>query len=109
MPSSRPKPDCLKPPNGVETRTELFELIAEHAGLERARDAQRARAVLGPDRAGEAVGRVVRDADRIRLVVERDQRGDRAEDLLARDPVVVRRLDDRARVPEALAVGVPPR
>src|SRR3989304_1340949 len=26
MPSSRPKPDCLKPPNGVETRTELFEL-----------------------------------------------------------------------------------
>ena len=27
MPSSRPKPDCLKPPNGVETRTELFELM----------------------------------------------------------------------------------
>ena len=26
MPSSRPKPDCLKPPNGVWTRTELFEL-----------------------------------------------------------------------------------
>ncbi len=26
MPSSRPKPDCLKPPNGVATRTELFEL-----------------------------------------------------------------------------------
>ena len=27
MPSSRPKPLCLKPPNGVETRTEVFELI----------------------------------------------------------------------------------
>ena len=26
MPSSRPKPDCFIPPNGVETRTELFEL-----------------------------------------------------------------------------------
>src|SRR5580700_6464989 len=27
MPSSRPKPDCLKPPNGVETRTEELLLI----------------------------------------------------------------------------------
>ena len=27
MPSSRPKPDCLKPPNGVETRTLEFELM----------------------------------------------------------------------------------
>ena len=26
MPSSRPKPDCFMPPNGVWTRTELFEL-----------------------------------------------------------------------------------
>src|SRR5262249_18031559 len=26
MPSWRPKPDCLKPPNGVVGRTELFEL-----------------------------------------------------------------------------------
>src|SRR5229473_2381487 len=26
MPSSRPKPDCLKPPNGVATRTDVFEL-----------------------------------------------------------------------------------
>ena len=25
MPSSRPKPDCFKPPNGVWTRTELLE------------------------------------------------------------------------------------
>ena len=53
MPSSRPKPDCLKPPNGVETRTELFELMLEHAGVERARDAQRAGAVcvqIEPDR-----------------------------------------------------------
>ena len=26
MPSSRPNPDCFIPPNGVATRTELFEL-----------------------------------------------------------------------------------
>jgi hypothetical protein len=25
-PSSRPRPDCLKPPNGVEYRTEEWEL-----------------------------------------------------------------------------------
>ena len=27
MPSSRPKPVCLKPPNGVDGRTDEFELI----------------------------------------------------------------------------------
>ena len=43
-------------------------------------------------------------ADRVGLVLERDERGDRAEHLLAGDAVVVRRLDERARVPEALAV-----
>ena len=26
-PSSRPTPDCLKPPNGVDTRTDVLELI----------------------------------------------------------------------------------
>ena len=104
MPSSRPKPDCLKPPNGVETRTELFELTERTPGLERARHAQRAGAVARPDRAGEAVGRVVREPDRLGLVLERDQRGNRAEDLLARDAVVVGRLDERAREPEAGAV-----
>ena len=68
MPSSRPKPDCLKPPNGVDTRTERVRVDREHAGVERARDAQRARAVARPDRAREPVRRVVRDADRVRLV-----------------------------------------
>src|SRR3954464_11219396 len=77
---------------------------AQHAGLECARDPEGARAVLRPDRAGEAVRRVVRDPDRVRLVLERDQRGNRPEDLLACDAIVVRRLDERARVPEAFAV-----
>src|SRR6185503_20847161 len=39
-----------------------------------------------PDRGGQAIEGVVRDAQRIRLVVERDDRGDRTEDLLAGDP-----------------------
>ena len=104
MPSSRPKPDCLKPPNGVEGRTELFELTERTPVSSAAGDADRAGAVARPDRAGEAVGRVVGDPDRVGLVVERDHGRDRAEDLLAGDPVVVRRLDERAREPEARAV-----
>ncbi len=43
MPSSRPKPDCLKPPNGVETRTELFELT-ERTPVSSARATRSARA-----------------------------------------------------------------
>src|SRR2546428_3569152 len=74
----------------------------EDAGLERAGDAEGAAAVPRPDRPGEPVGRVVRDPDGLLLVVEGDDGGDRAEHLFARDPVVVGRLDERAREPEAL-------
>jgi len=87
MPSSRPKPDCLNPPNGVCTRTDVFAFT------------ESPRAVSRPDRAGEAVRRVVRDANRISLVVEGDDCGHRSEDLLACDAIVVRRLDERARIP----------
>ena len=59
--------------------------------LDRARHAQRAGAVAGPDRARQAVDRVVGEADRLVLALERDHRGDRTEDLLARGAVVVRR------------------
>ena len=90
MPSSRPKPDCLKPPNGVVGAHRAVRVDREDARLDRACDPQRARAVARPDRAREPVRRVVRDPDRIRLVVERDQRRNRPEDLLARDPVAVR-------------------
>src|SRR6476661_6011543 len=51
-----------------------------HAGLDRRGDAVRAADVLGPDVAGEPVLRVVGDADRVGLVLERDQAGHRAED-----------------------------
>ena len=97
MPSSRPKPLCLKPPNGVDGAHRRVRVDREHARLDRARDAQRAAAVARPDRAREPVVGVVRDPDRLGLVGERDQRRDRAEDLLARDPVVRPRLDERRR------------
>ena len=59
-------------------------MIEIDAGLERARDAQRLGAVARPDRAREAVDRVVGQLDRLRLVAERDDHGDRPEDLLGR-------------------------
>ena len=77
---------------------------AEDAGLERPCDPQRPRSVARPDRAREPVRRVVRDPDRVGLVVERDDRRDRAEHLVARHAVVVRRFDERAREPEARAL-----
>src|SRR5580700_2571286 len=53
MPSSRPKPDCLNPPNGVETRTEEL-LLMERTPVSSARATRSARAPfvdqIEPDR-----------------------------------------------------------
>src|SRR5439155_3242802 len=78
----------------------------DRPGLERPGDAERARSVLRPDRAGEAVDRVIRDPDRVGLVLERDHGGDRAEDLLAGGAVVVRDgAEDGRREPETATLG----
>src|SRR5450755_3284618 len=45
MPSSRPKPDCLKPPNGVETRTDEL-LLMDSTPVSSARATRSARAPL---------------------------------------------------------------
>src|SRR5579863_10107705 len=45
MPSSRPNPDCLNPPNGVDTRTEEL-LLMERTPVSSARATRRARAPL---------------------------------------------------------------
>src|SRR5712692_11181247 len=81
----------------------------DRPGLERARDPQRAGAVAGPDRARQPVDRVVGEPDRLGLALEGDHRGHRAEDLLARGPVVVRdRAEHGRREPVARSRrGVP--
>src|SRR5213592_1808134 len=48
----------------------------QDAGVDRACDTERPRAALGPDRAREAVRRVVRDADGVVLVGEANHGGD---------------------------------
>src|SRR5262249_11245757 len=72
------------------------------AGLERTGDPKRTGAVSGPDRPGEPVHGGVADTDRIGLVLERDDRRDRAEDLVTGRAVVVRnRAENRGRKPVA--------
>src|SRR5271167_5016039 len=64
----------------------------DRTALDRARHAQGARAVARPDRAGQAIDRVVGQARGIGLTGEGDHDRDRTEDLLARGP---RSLADR--------------
>ena len=85
------------------TRTERFELTERTRPERRATRIARAPSRVQTSRRGRR--RVVRDPDRLRLVVERDHRRDRSEDLLARDAVVVPRLDERAGEPEPWRVG----
>ncbi len=78
----------------------------DRPGLQAARDSHRAPGVVGPDRSGEAVDRVVRDLDGLALVFERDDHGDRTEDLFARGAVRVRDgRQDRRWEPVAGALG----
>ena len=90
---------------GSPDNAEQVRKLTGGAGVERAGDTQGPSAVPCHDRPGKAVGGVVRNSDRVRLVLERHQRRDRPEDLLARNPVGGPRPDERAREPEALAVG----
>ena len=75
----------------------------QRAGADALRDAQRPPDVACPDRPRQAVGRVVGLGDRVRLVVEGDDRDDRPEDLLADDAHVrARVVEDRRRQERAL-------
>ena len=57
----------------------------DRARLDPAREPVAARGIARPDRRHQPVLDVVRDPDRVLLVLERDHRHDRAEDLLLRD------------------------
>src|SRR5262249_52948057 len=77
------------------------------AGTQALDGTHRAKYVARPDGGRQAVVRVVRDAQGVGLFVERDDAGDRTEDLLARDTGRVvdviedRRLDEKAAVEHA--------
>ena len=61
----------------------------QDARLNPLRGSKRLADVAAPDRAGEAVRRGIGQPDRLLLGIERDDRHDRPEDLLAGDPHVV--------------------
>src|SRR5215218_4101149 len=99
----------LEAPEGRAHAHGPVRVDGEHTGLDGPRDAQRLGAVASPDRAGEAVDRVVGEPHRLRLVTEGDDAGDRTEDLLARRAVVVRHgAEHRGREPVAPALGGAP-
>src|SRR5579862_2125271 len=56
-----------------------------HSGLDRGGDAMRPAEIFAPDIARQAVLRVVRLSDDVGLVLERDQAGNRPEDLILCD------------------------
>src|SRR5579863_3020266 len=87
-------------------RIELVEAVdPDRAGLERARHLVRAGDVARPDRGGEPVVRVVALKNRVVLILERDRRGDRPEDLLARDPHFIVDTGEQRRVDEVALAG----
>ena len=88
-PYSRPRPDCLKPPNGPPEVERV--LVDRHvAAADPPRHVLGALDVRAPDAARQPVVGVVGDRDRVVLVVVRDDGDDGSEDLLPRDrhPVV---------------------
>src|SRR6267143_3526068 len=85
----------------------LHVIDPDDAGAQILHHAHRAEDVARPHRRREAVVRVVGNPQRIFLRIERDDAGDRPEDLFARDAAVVvdvvedRRLDEEALVEHA--------
>ena len=82
---SRPKPDCLKPPNGRREVRAVEAVEPDRAGLEGAGHAVRGVDVARPHRRAKAVDRVVGEADRLLLGLDGGDGEHRPEDFLARD------------------------
>src|ERR1700730_13287240 len=79
----------------------------DRACLDPVGEPQRAADIARLDARGEPVARIVGDPDRIVLVLERDQRQDRTENLLARYSQLIARVGEDGRLDEeALAVDL---
>jgi hypothetical protein len=84
-PPSRPRPDCLTPPNGPAALRDDAGVQAEHAGLEAFAHQDAAVQVAGDD--DQAVFGVVGQPDGVVLRGEGDDRPDGSEeDFLGQDP-----------------------
>ena len=99
-PPSRPKPDCLMPPNGAAGVRDHALVEADHPGLEPLDHAQRALEVARVDVGDEAVLGVVGRGDRLVLVGEALDRRHRPEDLLVEQLGVVGDVGEHGGVVE---------
>src|SRR3954447_11519761 len=79
----------------------------EITGFDGAGDTHRAGDVARPDRARQAVHRIVRQLDGLRFVAERHHRDDRPEDLLAHDRHLRLHIDEHRRLEVCVAADVP--
>ena len=70
---------------------------AHHAALDRLGHAKGAPQVIRPERAAQTVGRGIHVTDHLRLIVERGDTDDRAEDFLAPTAVVLAHLKQDSR------------
>src|SRR5215212_8037641 len=96
----------LHPPKGGGDPDGGVGVDRDHPRLDAAGYTQGAGTVLGPDRTREAVDGVVGEPHGVILVLERDHRHDRTEDLLGRRPVfIVHRREDDGRIPEPGTLG----
>ena len=85
-PPSRPRPDCLTPPNGCRGVGDHAGVQAQHAGLEAFAHPDAPVQVPGEDVGHQPVLGVVRQPDGLVLGAEGDDRGDGSEDFLGQDP-----------------------
>ena len=88
-PPSRPRPDCLTPPNGAAGVGDHALVEADHPGLEALAHPERAVEVTGEDVGHQPVLGVVGGGDRLVLGAEARDRGHGPEDLLVQQPGAV--------------------
>src|SRR5271167_1607392 len=79
----------------------------DRSRLDALRHSHRSGPVASPNAAGKAEFRVVRQLERLSLVIERDHRNDRAENLLARDPHLVIGVREHRRFDKIACGQVP--
>ncbi len=97
-PPSRPRPDCLTPPNGAAALEMTPRVEAHHPRLETVDHAVSARQIVRVDVGDETVLRVVGESDGLLFVAEARDREHRSEDLLAQVSLPAGDLvDDRGR------------
>ena len=99
-PNSRPQPDCLLPSERRLRAHGGVDVDPDLTRVDPAGDPQAAGDVVGPDRAGKSVRRVVDHPHQLILVVEAEDAEHRAEDLLPRDAHVRRHAGEHYRAQE---------